>query len=64
MKTYSSWVKRLGQWHLCQINREPMEGTLCGKPCLGNNYEKTIPIEERTKCTKCFRIMEEKEELK
>lgn len=51
MKTYQDWVKRLGQWHLCEKGEYR---TLCGKPMLGNNYASEMGYEDRTKCPECF----------
>lgn len=48
--TVDPWVKKLGQEHLSTPERSQ---TLCGKPMLGNNYEKVIPVEERKPCEKC-----------
>ena len=50
MKT-SNWVKRLGQWHLYVDGDRK---TLCGKPMLGNNYDKFVHIEYRKRCDHCF----------
>lgn len=45
------WVKKLGQWHLL----EPYETvTRCGKPLLGNNYDRVIPESDRFKCPECW----------
>jgi hypothetical protein len=51
------WVKRLGQHHYV----EWAESTcLCGQPCLGNNYSRTIPRERWIDCPGCMRVAKEK----
>ena len=43
-----NWVKRLGQAH-----HQKAGVTLCGMPCLGNNYEGRIPKQDYKYCDKC-----------
>jgi hypothetical protein len=52
---FFDWVKRLGQWHLSELNQPT---TLCGKPMLGNNYANHIMYKYRTKCQDCFNIVD------
>ena len=60
--TYFSFVKRLGQWHLCAESDHPVfdgeNGALCGMPCLGNNHEFYITDRDRDKCPRCFALAE------
>lgn len=59
-RKYSSYVKALGQWHLCRVDR--VDGrTLCGVPMLGNNYRMDIKPDDRRPCEKCFKVMEEQD---
>jgi hypothetical protein len=51
-KSYYSYVRRLGQWHLMGNSGY----TLCNKPMLSTNRSEFIPIEERSKCKECFVI--------
>jgi hypothetical protein len=48
---HTSWVKKLGQWHLHQSGEST---TLCGSPMLGSNYADQIPEHEREECPGCF----------
>ena len=50
--TLTPWVKKLGQWHLYDSEKEEC---VCGQVALGNNYDRIIPEAERTKCEKCWR---------
>jgi len=59
MAQFFDWVKRLGQWHLCDVSADDSD-CLCGQICLGNNYARVIPEAEREKCQECFRIAEER----
>jgi len=52
----SEWTKRFGPIHYSDINRQDGK-TLCGKPMLGNNYTG----EEREKCDKCTRVINDQE---
>ena len=52
-KLYSDYVRRLGQWHLCDALKSDGK-TLCGKPMLSPNRADYMPVEERQKCWACF----------
>ena len=49
------WVKRLGQWHVYNRDRDEQYKTRCGVPMLGNNYANEISEHERVKCERCFK---------
>ena len=49
---HTDWVKRLGQWHLAEKGQGV---TLCGRPMLGNNYAREIPVEKRKQCKECWK---------
>lgn len=49
------WVKRLGQWHVYNRDRDEQYKTRCGMPMMGNNYASEIPNHEREKCAGCFK---------
>ena len=57
---FRKWTKRLDKMHLVRTNAEMMEGTLCGKPMLGNNYAKDFP--DREPCPECQAKKKEWEE--
>lgn len=51
--TLTPWVKRLGQYHLYDSEKEEC---VCGMPALGNNYAVVIPYDQRVKCEECWRV--------
>lgn len=46
------WTKRIGDTHIAGVN-----GTLCGRPMLGNNY--ATQKEQFATCAECVKVMEE-----
>jgi hypothetical protein len=51
----SSWVKRLGQWHIYSAKHGEC---LCGQVALGNNYARVIPVDKRVKCPECWAVVD------
>lgn len=51
------WTKRCGERHLMKLGLSPSDpgygSTVCGRPCLGNNYAKERP--EADPCPECHK---------
>jgi|TARA_R110000744_G_scaffold59596_3_gene123877 hypothetical protein len=55
MTTFDEWTKGLGQQHWSMASEN---GTLCGRPMLGNNYAQRYEQEDKTACSVCSERMD------
>jgi len=45
------WTKKLGDMHYAWTDEKGFRKTLCGRPCLGNNYSEQFS--DRKICPEC-----------
>jgi hypothetical protein len=48
MEELKMWTKKLDEMHYSKDSK-----TLCGRPCLGNNYAKAFTLKDNMFVTKC-----------